>query len=124
MATDTYYWYIRQGPKSDILGIVGSDGDAVDSDLTTVLKGNVVNSDLTFAEDETFELADEFVLDFVGGVLIELGVPDRALQTAYDKSLRLFRGKKTAARYAGDRIVPTNLRGDRYTYNREQRNAE
>jgi hypothetical protein len=121
MATNSYYWYIRQGPNSDAIGIVGTDGAAVDSDLEVVLNGDVVNADLTFAEDEQFDLPEEFILDFVGGVLHELGIPDRALQTAYDKALRLYRGKKVSHRYSGDRLVPINLRNDKYLNTREPR---
>ena len=114
----TYYWYIRKGPLVDTIGLVGEDGDAVDSSLTVELRGEILDSDLTFEESDTFNIPDEFILPFVGGVAFELGVFDTIAYKLYRDAQGQFRGRKVAHKYSGSRILQANLRADKYVNTR------
>ena len=117
----SYFWYVRKGPYVDTIGLVGYDGGAVDSDLTVILRGEIVDADLTFADDENFQLPEEFILPFIGGVAFELGVYDTIAYKVYRDAQALYRGKKVSHASAGTRVLPTNLRNDFYTYTRSRR---
>ena len=126
MATSTdseYYWYIRKGPRVDTIGIVGADGDAVDSSLTVELRGEISDEDRTFNDDDNFDLPEEFLLPFIGGVAFELGVYDTIAYKVYNDAQRLYRGKRVSHKYAGARLTPSNLRGDKFTNIRSERDA-